>query len=148
MKDNAGFTIMELMIVIAIIGILAGISIPNIVSWRDNHQLNSMAREVQSIIQGARQSAIKENSTVTITFDSGAKRIISSHSNRSTGTVKVVTTNLRPGIILSANFGGNSVLSYNNRGLPSSGIGSVIFTNQKGDSRSIIVNITGNSRIQ
>jgi len=150
MKNKSGFTLMELMVTIAIIGILATIAVPNIVSYRSNHQLNSMTREVQSIIQRARLQAIKANSTVTITFDAAAGEFESRQVNRFSKEAPPIVKKktLRPGLTLAANFGKNNVLEFNNRGLPSSGFGSVVVTNQKGDSRRIVVNITGNSHIQ
>jgi type IV pilus assembly protein PilA len=48
--NNRGFTLIELMIVIAIIGILAAIAIPNFIAYRDKAYCSAAETDVQSII--------------------------------------------------------------------------------------------------
>lgn len=73
MKKHAGFSLMELMVVIAIIGVLSAIAIPNAISWRNNAQVNSAARGLYSDLQNARSTAVKENRDCTVSFDTSGR---------------------------------------------------------------------------
>jgi type IV fimbrial biogenesis protein FimT len=72
MHNNKGFTVMELLTVIGIIGVLASIAVPNIITWRNNSQLSRATQELYSHFQSAKNQAARRNTFCTITFDTVA----------------------------------------------------------------------------
>ena len=64
-RNEKGFTLIELMIVIAIIGILAAIAIPNFISYR-NKAFCSRAESDATAIQAAISSYFSEPNNVTV----------------------------------------------------------------------------------
>ncbi len=64
-----GFTLVELMIVVAIIGILGGIGTMTIVSTLPSYNLTRAARDMVSGFRKARSMAIKFNRNVVIEFN-------------------------------------------------------------------------------
>ena len=141
MHKNSGFTFTELMVTIAVIGILAALAIPNFISWLPNYRLKSGAEEIQSTLQLARITAIKENATATVDFNTANETY-----RASVGGQTFRSGQMPAGIdIDSTDFGGDSV-EFNSRGIATAA-GSAVVRNNLGRSRTIRVYITGNSRI-
>ena len=71
MKKNLGFTLVEIMIVVAIIGLLAAIAIPSFVKARNTSQQNACINNLRQIDGAKEQWAMAEkvsgNSLVTTT---------------------------------------------------------------------------------
>lgn len=61
-----GFTLVELLIVIVIFAILAGIAIPNFAPQVANNRATAAANDLLGTLQYARSEAVKLNATVTV----------------------------------------------------------------------------------
>lgn len=72
MRDNNGFTFMELMTVIGLIAIMAAIAVPNYINWRNNSQLSRATQDLYSHFQSAKNQAARRNALCTIAFDTVA----------------------------------------------------------------------------
>jgi prepilin-type N-terminal cleavage/methylation domain-containing protein len=72
-SDRAGFTLVEIMIVVAIIGLLAAIAIPNFVRARATSQANACINNLRQIDAAANQWALeakkKAGDTITLGTD-------------------------------------------------------------------------------
>jgi prepilin-type N-terminal cleavage/methylation domain-containing protein len=68
MTDCRGFTVGEVLVVTAIFGILAVISVPQFLAFQPSLRLNGAARQVFSELMSARMKAVNENTTYTVTF--------------------------------------------------------------------------------
>jgi len=127
-RKNKGFSLIELIIVIALIGIIAAIAAPNFTRYRDNSNLREAARDVSSDIQLYKQRAIAENVRYRITFDSGANNYdVAKEATLGTGAFpvpgipEVTDKEIGSGNVIetyaAANFGGNPYITFLPRGI-------------------------------
>ena len=70
---QSGFTTIELVVVIGVLGIISAIAIPNFLSYLQAAQTRGAAQEVATLLNQARQLAITRNQTVCVT--SGGNQI-------------------------------------------------------------------------
>ncbi|MBW2075598.1 MAG: GspH/FimT family pseudopilin [Deltaproteobacteria bacterium] len=72
MRRSQGFSVVELIIVMAIIGVLMVIAVPDFLGYSPRARVKSAARDIVSNMQQARINAIKSSSSWAIQFDTGS----------------------------------------------------------------------------
>jgi prepilin-type N-terminal cleavage/methylation domain-containing protein len=68
-KNRSGFTLAEIVIVVALISIVTAVAIPTILSWLPNMRLQAAARDLYSNMQRAKVEAMKSSVNSTLTFN-------------------------------------------------------------------------------
>lgn len=63
---QAGFTLLELMVIIAIVGVLSAVALPNMQDFISNQRIRAAVTEMQLSLLHARSEAIKRNDDVSL----------------------------------------------------------------------------------
>ncbi|GAB2522299.1 GspH/FimT family pseudopilin [Lysobacter humi (ex Lee et al. 2017)] len=61
-----GFTLIELMVTIAVLAIIIGVAVPSFVSMTHRNRLAAASNEVVAVLQSARMEAVRRNRSVTV----------------------------------------------------------------------------------
>ena len=66
--NKAGFSISELMVIVAVVAIVSAVAAPNYMDYMAGRRLKGAARMVMSDLMAARQKAVSQNISIAVTF--------------------------------------------------------------------------------
>lgn len=163
MMDRNGFTVLELLVVVAIIGLLVALAIPNLQTWASDQRLRADMVQVEGDLQIARMTAINRNAPIAVRFNTpAANQYIAFIDNGSGGgtarnlikdgaEAQLFQRALSSDISIAAvDFGGQSAVLFNGkglRGLPTAGNAFVELRNPRGKTTRISVTLVGDVNV-
>jgi type IV fimbrial biogenesis protein FimT len=145
-NKNSGFTVIELIVVLGLLALLAGISVPVFSYYQPVRRLNGGARLVLAELMWAKAKAVEENNPFVVSFPSSTNISVLDDNNGNgvadTGEA-VRTRNVRndfPGVSLAKTVGDPDPV-FSSRGT-AGGATTITVTNVSG-SKIVTVGVTG-----
>jgi prepilin-type N-terminal cleavage/methylation domain-containing protein len=141
---QGGFTLIEVMIVVAIIGIATALAIPNYVEWKAQHDLREGVSEFSSNLSLARVVAMNRNRQATVTIQVLPSGIV--QVSGVTGVAPALT--IFPNQTMSSNVtglpGGTTNVLFSSMGLSATAANQLIqVVNTRGVVYSVLVTPSG-----
>lgn len=112
---QCGFSLIELLIGMVIMGILLSLAMPSFQTWLQNSQIRNAAESVQNGLQRARAEAVGRNANVEFVFGAGSSWVVqltdgtdieARSSNEGSPNVTVAVTPAGATKVTFTNFGG------------------------------------------
>jgi type IV fimbrial biogenesis protein FimT len=149
-----GFTLTELLVVIAIIAVTVGVSIPTLWTYYRSAKLRGAADQTVSLLNGARQLAIRLNTTVCVTVDSTGMQYHSGTCSAAAYTGAGTDASGYMTLDTGLSWSGTNNLCFNYLGAgaatpaPCASSGTLTITRSQGGSMNVVMATTGRVRLQ
>lgn len=165
MKKQSGFTVVEMLVTIALLSTVAIIAIPNFISWLPDYRLRSASQDLLSNFQKAKLTAIKRNVNTAVCFSSSGYTVfVDPNTNFVNDDALVVTavnwsdykslTLTYPGDFNFVASSGQPCIGFRPNGIPvdnaaaATASGNAVLTNTNNKTSTVYVSAAGSVYIQ
>jgi type IV fimbrial biogenesis protein FimT len=148
-NKESGLTLIEIMIVIAIIAIFAGIAIPNFLSYMPKYRLNGAARQVMGDLMAARMKSVSQNCDVRVAFFEGDAEYniwTDSNNNDTIDSGEEITKDIQSDYY-DVTISATKNIEFHSRGTANP-YNDILLTNSVGLTKSVKVYMTGRVMIE
>ncbi|MGM8910161.1 pilus assembly FimT family protein [Psychrobacter sp. 1U1] len=115
---SAGFTLIELMITIAVLAIIVSIAAPNISNQLANQRVKSTVSTIESALKEAKAESIIRRQNITVIYDSSTPKTITLQDDSSTvlstyniASQSTINQEITPTTVTEVTFQFNKVMS-------------------------------------
>lgn len=120
-RHIGGFTLVEMMIVISVIGLIAILSLPGYSRFMQNWRLNGDTQQFASVLRTARSAAIMKNIDVVFVFDLDTDTYfyfedVDRNGSRGSNEFRSGTYNLSECVRITAHTLSNNTLTFGSKG--------------------------------
>ena len=74
-RAGAGFSLIELLIVLAIVGVICSIAIPNLLAARQGYQIHTAGQLVNARLGQARMESLRRNRQIDVVLDAATRSV-------------------------------------------------------------------------
>jgi prepilin-type N-terminal cleavage/methylation domain-containing protein len=149
-RGSSGFTIVETLIVIAIVAILALVSVPFFSGFIDNRNLKTAARDISGAVYEAKEKAMAETTAYRISFGTGADSYYEIHKCANAGlpcgSYSSISKNGLSGIGRGLKINSAAAFDIQPRGTLSQ-ISNITLENSRGSTATVAISILGRTNV-
>ncbi|WP_455387997.1 pilus assembly FimT family protein [Petrachloros mirabilis] len=117
--NQAGFTLIEIMIAVAIVGIATALAVPNFLRWQAQSQFRQAISEIATQLTLARMAGMNRNRSVDVTVQTSAGGVQISAVAPSSGLAVIDGKNFPP--VVTSVVGSPVTVSFSSLGTRTSG---------------------------
>ncbi len=167
MKKLKGFTLVELMITLIVLGILLGLAVPSFMNLYNRNKLTTSVNKIVATVNAARIAAVKRNSTVAFCQPTTTMTSLNTACSASTswtqwgvvgresdGSASILANSSLDGANISVqsatrlDFGADGIGSASGSTIPYSGIVADVYTNSLSTDNHRCVAMVGGSSVR
>lgn len=146
LKKNSGISIIEIILVLAVVALMFAIIVPSLISFRKNQAIQNSTNALVSLLEEARAKTLASynNTFYSVFVDTDRATIFDGSSYSSTDSLNKVVFYESPIILQSISLnGGGSNISFERLKGTTTNYGTIILQIPSGSSKTITVSASG-----